>query len=233
LIAARAALRPPKAKSKSKAAHLKIARPARSGAETRARILAVAMNEFSRKGYNGARVDGICRAARINPRMIYHYFGGKAALYVACLERVLGDLRREELKLDVEHVSPFDGVLQLFDFIHTHFGMHPEIISLLNGENLLHAEFLRRSTIVPAISSPVLDLIARLLRRGAADGTLRPGIDPLQLYVAMVALSSYHRSNAYTLSHIFKTDLLDDVWRAAQLQQAKTMLASFVRAPAG
>lgn len=229
MTAARASTRAPVAKAARKTP----TPAARSGAETRERILGVAMKEFSRKGYNGARVDGICRAARINPRMIYHYFGGKAALYVACLERVLGDLRREELKLDVDHVSPFDGVLQLFDFIHRHFGTHPEIISLLNGENLLHAEFLRRSTIVPAISSPVLDLIAKLLRRGAADGTLRPGIDPLQLYVAMVALSSYHRSNAYTLSHIFKTDLLDRKWQAAQERQAKTMLAAFVRAPVG
>jgi AcrR family transcriptional regulator len=215
-------------KPRKAAARKKATRAARNGAETRERILCVAMNEFSRKGYNGARVDGICRAARINPRMIYHYFGGKAPLYVACLERVLGDLRREELKLDVDHVSPFDGVLQLFDFIHHHFGAHPEIISLLNGENLLHAEFLRRSTVVSAISSPLLDLIAQLLRRGAADGTLRAGIDPLQLYVAMVALSSYHRSNAYTLSHIFKTDLLTERWRAAQQKQAKAMLASFV-----
>jgi hypothetical protein len=30
------------------------------------------------------------------------------------------------------------------------------------------------------------------------------------------------------LSHIFKTDLLTERWRAAQQKQAKAMLASFV-----
>jgi AcrR family transcriptional regulator len=78
---------------------------------TRGRILRTAIAEFSEKGYNGARVLTICRKSRANPRMIYHYFGGKDGLYVAVLEHVLGDLRREELKLDVEHVAPVEGML--------------------------------------------------------------------------------------------------------------------------
>lgn len=220
--------------AKRKPARPRAAKPVaapRKASDTRDRILRAAIAEFAKKGYSGARVDGICRAARANPRMIYHYFGGKAALYIAILEHVLGELRREELKLDVDHVAPFDGILQLFDFIHGHFGAHPELISLLMGENLLRAEFLCRSRRTPIISSPLLGLIATLLKRGEAEGTLRRGVDPLQLYVAMVALSSYHRSNAYTLSIIFSTDLLDPRWQAEQKRQARALLASFLQAP--
>ena len=104
---------------------------------TRERILRVAIAEFSEKGYSGARVDVICRLSRANPRMIYHYFGGKDHLYIAVLEQVLGELRTEELKLDVAHVAPIDGMMQLFDFTYEHFGGHPELIHLLSGENLL------------------------------------------------------------------------------------------------
>ena len=93
------------------------------------RILRVAIAEFSEKGYSGARIDVICKASRANPRMIYHYFGGKDHLYIAVLEQVLGELRTEELKLDVAHVSPIDGMMQLFDFTYEHFrqppGAHP------------------------------------------------------------------------------------------------------------
>ena len=102
---------------------------------TRERILRTAIAEFSEKGYNGARVLTICRKSRANPRMIYHYFGGKDRLYVAVLEHVLGELRREELKLDIEHVGPVEGMMQLFDFTYEHFGKHPELIHLLSGEN--------------------------------------------------------------------------------------------------
>jgi AcrR family transcriptional regulator len=200
----------------------------RNAEATRGRLLRAAIAEFAEKGYSGARVDAICRSARSNPRMIYHYFGGKAALYIAVLEKVLGELRREELKLDIEHVPPVDGIMQLFEFIQAHFATHPELISLLSGENLLRGRFLRQSRKVQIISSPLLGSIERLLRRGEALNCVQPGLDPLQLYVAMVALSSYHRSNAHTLSVIFSTDLLKASWQAAQKKQAVRMLQGFL-----
>jgi AcrR family transcriptional regulator len=198
---------------------------------TRERILAAAVQEFSAKGYSGARVDAICRVARSNPRMLYHYFGDKDGLYVAVLEHVLGELRREELKLEVDHVNPLDGMMQLFDFVHGHFADHPELINLLSGENLLSARFLVRSVKTPIVSSPLIELIDRLLDRGVREGVFRAGIDPLQLYVMLVALSYYHRSNAFTLSAIFRTDLTSAAWRAAQKRYAEQMITRFLLRP--
>ena len=54
---------------------------------TRERILASALREFSDKGFAGARVDRIARRARINKRMLYHYFGNKAHLFREILAR--------------------------------------------------------------------------------------------------------------------------------------------------
>jgi AcrR family transcriptional regulator len=196
---------------------------------TRERILAAAVKEFAAKGYSGARVDAICRASRANPRMLYHHFGDKAGLYVAVLEQVIGDLRREELKLQVDHVEPLAGMLQLFDFIHGHFASHPELIHLLSGENLLRGSFLRRSSKTPLVASPLLQLIAGLLRRGERHGVIRKGIDPLHLYVVMVALSYFHRSNAYTLSAIFRTDLLEPGWQEQHRQVAAELLTRFLQ----
>jgi AcrR family transcriptional regulator len=90
--------------SKRKSVVTKRRRPDKGSAtieNTRERILRVAIAEFSEKGYSGARVDVICKLSRANPRMIYHYFGGKDHLYIAVLEQVLGELRTEELKLDL------------------------------------------------------------------------------------------------------------------------------------
>jgi len=204
----------------------------RNADDTRERILQTAIKEFAAKGYSGARVDQIVKRARVNPRMVYHYFGDKDRLYVAVLERVLGELREHELKLEIDHIDPLEGMKQLFAFVHGHFGSHPELIPLLSGENLLRASFLKRSSKAPIVSSPLIELIARLLERGVKKGVFRSGIDPLQLYVAMVALSYFHRSNAYTLSALFRTDLLDDSWQAEQRDVAEQMLTRFLlRAP--
>jgi AcrR family transcriptional regulator len=120
---------------------------------------------------------------------VYHYFTDKAGLYIAVLEHALGEPRHEELKLDFDHMAPMEALLQLFDFIYDHFAAHPRVIALLSDENLLKAEFLERSPRTHAISSPVLSLFQKLLR-GETEGTFRPGIDPLQLYVIKLRASS-------------------------------------------
>src|SRR5215831_16738065 len=61
----------------------------RHPARTRERILSAALREFSDKGFAGARVDGIARRARVNKRMLYHYFGDKEDLFREILARKL------------------------------------------------------------------------------------------------------------------------------------------------
>jgi AcrR family transcriptional regulator len=226
--------RPSKSVPRRSASTTKRNRPAKTrtaapAENTRERILRVAIAEFSEKGYSGARVDVICRLSRANPRMIYHYFGGKDHLYIAVLEQVLSELRTEELKLDVAHAAPIDGMMQLFDFTHDHFGNHPELIQLLSGENLLKARFLRRSVKTPIIASPLIRLMDELLRRGEKQGDFRRGIDALQLYVIIVGLAYFHRSNAHTLSVIFRSDLSAVEWQTAHRRYARDMLLCFLR----
>jgi AcrR family transcriptional regulator len=218
-----------KPRVKRAAAHLKQSAPKRDADRTREKILQAAIAEFAAEGYSGARVEAICRAARANPRMLYHHFGDKDRLYVAVLENVLGDLRREELKLEVDHVDALAGMMRLFDFIHRHFGEHPELIHLLSGENLLRARFLKHSVAAPIVASPLIELLGSLLRRGERQGSIRRGIDPLHLYVMMVALSYFHRSNAPTLTAIFRTDLSAPAWQAEHQQAAADMLTRFLR----
>jgi AcrR family transcriptional regulator len=205
----------------------------RNADKTREKILRAAISEFSTHGYSGARVERIRQRARANTRMIYHYFGDKSRLYVAVLEHVIGELRLEELRLEidqVDQVDPVEGLLQLFDFIDRHFNAHPELMTLLSGENLLRGRFLRSSAKTPIITSPLMPLMEELLRRGERKGLIRPDVDPLHLYVVMVALCYFHRSNAHTLSFLFRTDLLSASWQGAHKRVATDLLAGYLRA---
>jgi TetR/AcrR family transcriptional regulator len=197
---------------------------------TRLRILEAAAKNFAEYGLSGGRVDAIAAAADVNIRMIYHHFGNKEGLYLAVLDNAYLGLRRQELRLDYSMLGPLEGLLRLFEFLHAHFAAHPELIRLMTGENLLQAAYLKRSTQVATRSSPVIALIADLLQRGEASGEIRRGIDPLQLYVAMVALSYFHLSNAHTLSWIFRSNLSAPQWRAAQAAQAREIIGRFVKA---
>lgn len=200
-------------------------------AETREKILRAAVAQFARHGFSGARIDTICVDAGINPRMIYHYFSDKAGLYLAVLEQVLGDLRVEELKLEVDTSEPLEGLLTMFEFTFGHFARRPELIRLLSAENLMEAEFLKSSEQTPVVASPVIGHITALLRKGAADGTVRTDIDPLHLYVMMVALSYFHKSNAFTLGIIFETDLTTEVWQKQHFVMMREVMAAYLRRP--
>ena len=204
----------------------------RDPAKTKASILKAAVAEFAAKGYSGARTDQIAKRAKSNIRMLYHYFGGKDDLYVCVLEEVLSKLRAEELQLDFTDTQPLEGVLQMFDFIDHHFAKHPELRNLLAFENLNRAQHLKRSTRIPEMSTPVLGLLGKLIKRGEAEGVFRPGVDPLQLYITMVSLSYYSKSHGYTLSRIFEQDLLSAEWQQRQQLQTHQLLTAFLAVPA-
>jgi AcrR family transcriptional regulator len=204
-------------------------RSRRSPARARDKIMKTATAEFARHGFAGARIARIVKRAGSNPRMIYHYFGSKSELYIAVLENALGGLRTIELGLDVEHLDPLEGLLRLFDFMNSHFEANQSMVRLLVTENLSKARYMRKSARIREMSSPVLDMIAKFLRRGIADGQLAKDLDPLRLYVMMVALSQFHLSNVHTLSIIFATDLARPDWRTARAADARRMLAAFLK----
>ena len=66
-----------------------VSRPVRDPQRTRDRILAAALVEFSAEGFAGARVARIARRAKINKRMLYHYFGNKEDLFREIFDRKL------------------------------------------------------------------------------------------------------------------------------------------------
>jgi TetR/AcrR family transcriptional regulator len=177
---------------------------------TREAILVAAQDEFSRKGLSGGRVDTIARHSRANKRMIYHYFGNKQGLYLAVLERVYEGLRGSERTLELADLPPEAAIARLIEFNFDYCRKHPELISLLNTENLHRARYLRQSKKVRELHSPFVRLIGDILKRGVAKGVFRRGLDPVELYISIASLSYFYFSNNWTLSEIFGRALSDD-----------------------
>jgi AcrR family transcriptional regulator len=203
-------------------------RPRRTAEQSREQIQRAATAEFAAYGLAGARISRIVQKAGTNPRMIYEHFGSKSALYVATLEAALGELRTEELTLDFERLDPLEGLLQLFDFMNGHFERSGYLVSLLRAENLMKARYMKKSSRISEMSSPVLAMTERLLSRGASEGKLAADIDPLRLYVIIAALSQFHLANVHTLSAEFEYDLSQPEWRAKRRADARRMLASYL-----
>lgn len=186
---------------------VKSAKSARSRVSTREAILAAAQDEFAAKGLSGARVNAISSRARANKRLIYYYFGSKDGLYLAVLERVYEGLRGAERKLNLDHLEPETAMRRLVEFNFDYCRRHPELISLINNENLHQAKHLRKSAKVRELHSPFVRMIDEILRRGVAKGVFRPGLDPVDVYITLAAVGYFYLSNNWTLSAIFARDL--------------------------
>jgi len=181
----------------------------RNPQRTHASILDAATDEFAAKGFGGARVDSVAARAKANKRMLYHYFGDKEALYLAVLEASYRSIRSAEKTLDLAHRDPEEGVRELALFTWNYFLEHPEFLSLLTTENLHKARYLKRSKTITTMHSHFIAELADVLKRGAAAGTFKAGVDPVSVYLTIAALGFFYLSNRHTLSTIFERNLTE------------------------
>jgi AcrR family transcriptional regulator len=175
--------------------------------DSRARLLKAATDEFARNGLLGARVDVIARRARINKQLIYHYFGGKEQLYVAVLEHVYADIRGKERALHLQGSDPLTAMRTLVGFTFDYVSENRAFVRLLTNENLLQGQYARRSKRIKETRSPLVALLDETLRRGAAAGLFRTGLDPVQLYISIAGLCFFYVANIHTLSVLFERDM--------------------------
>ena len=87
-----------------------MARPKSSVLVSRDRVFAAAAAEFAARGYAGANMDRIARAARLNKAMIYYHFKSKAALYREILRDMFGAVRERVALVSASDVSPEDKI---------------------------------------------------------------------------------------------------------------------------
>ncbi|UVA81300.1 TetR/AcrR family transcriptional regulator [Pandoraea commovens] len=196
---------------------------------TRQRILAAAIEEFAERGSSGARVDSIARRADINERMLYYYFGNKDQLYLAVLEEVYGEFNRAEHALKLDLLAPLEAVAELAHFVWDYYADHPELIQLINNENLHEAKSMRQSTEIRQQVSPIVELLAQTLKRGQASGEIRQSVDPVDLYVTISAMGYYVMSNRHTLSIVMGRDVMSDESRKTYSSFNTQMLLDSLR----
>lgn len=200
----------------------------RDPARTKGTILRAALGEFAEKGYDGAKVQNIAQNAGCNARLIYHYFENKDCLYVAVLRHIYGEIRAREAELHLEALSPDEAIRRLTELTFDFFERNTNFLSITRSENLLGGRFVADMPEIQKMSQPFLDKIAHVLTRGAELGVFRRGIDPLQLYVSIVALSAHHINASHTLSATFGRDLTHDVWRRERRVHVVDMIENTV-----
>jgi TetR/AcrR family transcriptional regulator len=173
---------------------------------TKSKILAAAENEFSDKGYFGARIDEIAESAGVNKRMIYEHFGNKDGLYKKVLMSVYEKLALEERAFFVDRLDPKLAIKNIVYVYFKFLEATPSFVRMLMWENLNNAEGLSRDE-VRQLKEPTINYIKEQIARGKAEGIFREDVDEYQIIVSLMNFGFSYFSNIHTLSAIFNKDM--------------------------
>ncbi|MFZ2102249.1 MAG: TetR/AcrR family transcriptional regulator [Oricola sp.] len=194
----------------------------------RSNILAVALEEFSRNGLSGARIDEIAAKTRTSKRMIYYYFDDKEGLYRRVLEEAYRKVRKGEEELMLDHLPPLDALRQLTEFTFDHHRRNPDFIRLVMIENIHHGEYLKQSDVIRNLNEAAIARVEKIYAKGVRDGVFRDGLTPLRIHWLISALSFFNVSNNVSFSLLFGDELFAEDGQASLRDQAAETVLRFV-----
>lgn len=141
------------------------------GADTRGRLLAAAIEAFGARGYDGASVRGIERAAGVNRGLVAYHFGSKEELWRASVEWLMERYHDEFVpyRQMLRMLEPHERRRILF-IVFTRFCVaHPEYLRLLLTEGGTHGP--RTTWLVEEHLRPTIDFFRRVVEGEVAGET--------------------------------------------------------------
>jgi AcrR family transcriptional regulator len=145
--------------------------------ERRAEIKAIAADIFARKGFQGTTVREIADAAGILSGSLYHHFDSKEAIVDEVLSELVNELMADYRAIVDAGDEPVPTLCRLVRHQFRALRRHRAAITTANND----AHHLRRLPRLAYLDESEVAFAAiwtDVLRRGVADGSLRPDLDP-------------------------------------------------------
>lgn len=152
--------------------------------EREAMMLDVAEDLFGERGYRAVSMDEIAARVGVSKPMLYHYYGSKERLFLACLGRARSRMREAILQGAGTSDKPGE---QLYNTLVTWFRFideNPSTWNLMVDEGLL--EFGEAADEIEAIRAEHTELIATLIRSHAPPGHVD---DAIEIEIVAAAIS--------------------------------------------
>ncbi|MBN2346049.1 MAG: TetR family transcriptional regulator [Candidatus Aminicenantes bacterium] len=155
-------------------------------------ILGAARREFAARGFAGARVESIARAAGCNKAMLFYYFSSKEKLYRAVLSRALGEIFAEIAGIVHEQLTPAE-FMEKFPEIYVRF-----LARNLDLPRILVFDLVHRPENIAAAMTDILrantdfrpQRFQDMIRSWHRQGLISEG-DPLHFMLNVVSLSIF------------------------------------------
>ena len=198
---------------------------------TRRRILQAAIRLFARHGFHAVSVDQIVGQARVNKRMVYHYFGSKDALFEAALSEVYKRIEEIEFHAVERGRSPREKLSRLLESYFEFLDDEPEFTRLLQWENLEKGRHLTKENHL-LTKNPFLERFRAIVQDGVAAGEFRSDLDVTHLMIHFIGLCFIYHSNRFSLSQSLELDLGNRKVKERGLSQVLRLVFDGITNPA-
>jgi len=158
-------------------------RLADSGVSSRQRLFAAAATEFAARGFAGASVERIARAARLNKAMIYYHFKSKAALYREILRDMFDAVAVRIEAAAQSTADPADKIRAFVEAIASEAEARPHFPPIWFREIADGGPHLDDTTLKHLVG--IIKALAGIMQEGVKAGRFR-ATNPLLLHAGIV-----------------------------------------------
>jgi AcrR family transcriptional regulator len=156
-------------------------------AETRNLIFSVALDQFSRTGYDATSVAEICQAAGVSKGAFYHHFPTKQAVFMELLDTWLQLLENEIIIIQKEAKNVPQAILNMA-------GLMEQVFQQASGRLPMFLEFWTQAIHDPFVWQAIIapyqryqDHFKELIEAGISEGSIKYE-DPVAGSRALVAM---------------------------------------------
>lgn len=179
-----------------------MARPRATAVQSRDRVFAAAAAEFAARGYAGANVDRIARAARLNKAMIYYHFKSKAALYREILRDMFDAVRTSVDAVAHSDAAPEEKVRRYVEAIATAAEARPHFPPIWLRELAEGGEHVDAATL--RYVRDVLAALGGIIAEGCRAGRFQPA-NPMLVQAGIIAPLMFFLATARVRQKIERT----------------------------
>jgi len=192
--------------------------------DARARILAAALEEFSRHGVEGATLRQIAERAGTQHQLIVYHFKTKDALWKAVVSDICAQPHEALRSMERDASDPTDKLRRLVRGFVELTARQPQLHRMVTFEGRTDSERLRWW--LSELSSPFYALSTRLIRQAQEAGHARQG-HPGRLHYAMVGVAT----TSFTFEHEYRTLTGLDPFNRAEIEAVAGLACDLLGLP--
>mgnify|MGYP003625908452 CR=1 FL=1 len=173
-----------------------------SKVETMQRILDAARVEFADKGLDKTHIQAVAEAAGVTKQLIYHYYLSKDNLFACVLDESSYHAMTAMAQIDVEHLSPREGlrsmIYQMFDM----FEQDPTLASLATEGIRYHDHHDTPRNRMIDIGPVLTAKMTAIIERGVEEDLFHDRMQPNYIFATVALMISGTFTSRYLISAV-------------------------------